>query len=84
MAGRRTAQGKPTSNLRVGMSGDVTTRASITWLPEPVRLTPNLGPMVLGASPPAGRATLERLHRVADLNSRRVEDSLQQQREPMR
>jgi hypothetical protein len=67
-------------NLKVGASGDTTTRASITWTTA-TRMLPNgRGPLIVGYAPPAGKA-LERLHRAAELNSRRVGDLLQQQRQ---
>ena len=57
---------KAGANLKVGASGNTTTRAAIVWT-TPTRLLPNgHGPLVVGVSPPAGRATLRRLQRMAE------------------
>jgi hypothetical protein len=49
------------ANMRVGLSGDSSTAASIEWLRPPVRLLPDGGgPPVVGVGPPLSRKARRR------------------------
>jgi hypothetical protein len=53
-------------NRSASAGTDTTDARAVVWLRQPVKLLPNLGPVVVGAAPPAGKAMLRHWRRVGE------------------